>query len=288
MDEGIPRQCLSYPFVQVSSQSDHPDIGLSCHPETEEDWSSSSTVELMSDIYACLDPALHSQLPSAPTSGLAGHIGVTKITEPAIPLPTHARRGGAVPCTPRIKLRVLRPASTRIRKPPPELPRVSETKTATAAQPRRRTTKTSSYRITKPQHIAPAPAPAPAVEVSTMTLCEQEQEEFMQLLRDTIESNRNARNRYRTPLPTEDAYTHRGDREQTLDIESDCTAPTIEVGRRSVGLPEKRLYGVFEAPTPALQIIGISPSVSPTPSPINDGVVPAPAVAHRPVLALFR
>lgn len=286
MDEGFPRQSLSFPFAQVSGQSDGPDIGLSFRSGTEENWSS-STVELMSDIYACVDPSLRSQLPSASISESTDDIGVVEAKEPITPLPTNARRGRAVPCAPRVKLRVLRPASTRIRKPPPELPCVSETKT-TAAKPRKPSTRTGNHRTAKLQKIAPAPAPAPApvVEAITMTLCEQEQEEFMQLLRDTIESNRNARNRRRTSLPTEDSYMRRDDREQTLDTGSDYTPPAIRVSQEPTRLPKK---GLFSVPSPALQIIDTSPLVSPTPYPIDDGILaPVPVAAHKPVLGWFR
>lgn len=332
MNQELPHQYLSYPFIQVSNQKGRPDLSFSFHSGIEED--GSATVEMNSDLYASVDPAnnegssTHSQLPGGSISTSIDYFYTAKAQEPVTP-PTqgvHAHRG-RVSCASwdnRQQLRALRPASTRIRKQPPEMPCVPETKT-TAAQPRKKAAKTGTRRVAKPPSIIPAAA----VEASTVTLCEEEQ--FMQLLRDTIESNKNARNRRRAPLLAEDpsVYTPlRNDSEQTpqyLDMKNDRTPTVTKVGQQPVldcgnrdnkvvrlrkkGLRDasgesfiqplrseahnhhqvKRAHAPFaEALIPALQVVDTRPSDT-------GAVVTAPAaahvsnfMAHKLVLAWFR
>lgn len=332
MNQELPHQYLSYPFIQVSNQNDHSDLSFSFHSGIEED--GSATAEMNSGLYASVDPAnnegssTHSQLPGASISTSIDYLYTAKAQEPVTP-PTqgvHAHRG-RVSCAPwdsRQQLRALRPASTKIRKQPPEMSCVPETKT-TAAQPHKKAAKTGARRVAKPPNIIPAAA----VEASTVTPYEEEQ--FMQLLRDTIESNKNARNRPRAPLLAEDPSVYiplRNDSEQTpqyLDMRNDRTPTVTKVGQQPVldcgnrdnkvvplrkkGLRDasgesfiqplgseahnnhqvKRVHTPFaEALIPALQVDDSRPS--------NTGaVLTAPAaahvssfMAHKLVLAWFR
>lgn len=240
MDQELPHQYRSYPFIQVSNQNDHPDLSFSFHSGIEGD--GSATVGMNSDLYASVDPAdyegssTHSQLPDGSISTSIDYVYTAKAQEPVTP-PTqgaYASRG-RVSCASwdsRQQLRTLRPAS-RVHKQPLEIPYVPQTKT-TAAQPCKKATKTGARRIAKPPSITSAAA----VEASTVTLCEEEQ--FMQLLRDTIESNKHARNRHRAPLMEEDPSVYipvRNDSKQTpqyLDMKNDRTPTVVKVSQTPV------------------------------------------------------
>lgn len=148
----------------------------------------------------CSTPRSQSPGPgvSIPTS--VGHLHASNAHELATP-PTqdiNAQHEEAVHVAQKNKrkqLRVLRPASTRIRNPP-KLLYVPEAKTP-AEQPRKAAVGTCHFRIEKRKIIKPVLA----VEDSTAGLWEEDQ--FMQLLRDTIESNKNARKRREAPLLAE-------------------------------------------------------------------------------------
>lgn len=216
MDGVPPRPSRRNPFTQAKNQHARPilfPLPFPHHSGMKEDQSSTAgAVEVGSDLYAGVGftdsvhvDACSIPRPQSPGLGVSiptsvGNLHTSKAHELATP-PTqdiNTQHGGAVPVAQkkRKQLRVLRPASTRIRNPP-KLLYVPEAKTP-AEQPRKAAIKTCHLRIEKRKTITPALA----VEDSTAGLWEEDQ--FMQLLRDTIESNKNARKRREAPLLTED------------------------------------------------------------------------------------
>ncbi|KAL0634127.1 hypothetical protein Q9L58_006934 [Maublancomyces gigas] len=208
MDGVPPRPKRKNPFTQVKNQYDPPSLfplPLPCHYGIEEDQNSRAVVavemnsnlcagaDLMGSIQASEGTIFHSQsldisIP-IPIDNLHG-AKAQELTTPSTQGPD-SQHGQAVPCAPKRQRKqqskVLRPASTRIRNPPKILC-IPEAKTI-AEGPKKQATK-SHYRLISKREII---APTSVAAESTVGLWEEEQ--FMQLLRDTIESNKNARSR---------------------------------------------------------------------------------------------
>lgn len=204
MDGVPPRPKRKNPFTQVRNHPSLFPLPFPCRPGMEEDQNSTAAaVEMSSSICAGADPtssiqasgctSLRSQSPGVPIPVPIDNLDALKAQELATSSTQDldGQHGQAVPCAPikhkRQPLRVLRSASTRIRNPPKMLC-IPGAKT-TAERPKKPATK-SRYRLIAKHEIV---APTPVGEGSTVGLWEQEQ--FMQLLRDTIESNKNARSR---------------------------------------------------------------------------------------------
>lgn len=251
MDGVPPRPKRKNPFTQVGNQYDPSlfPLPFPCHSGLEEDQNSTAVAmemnsnlcaggDLTGSIQASGDTILHSQSLEISIPVPIDNLHAAEAQELATPSTQDldGQHGQAIPCAPKRQRRqqskVLRPASTRIRNPPKML---CIPGAKTIAERSKKPANKSHYRLIAKQEII---APTSATEESTVGLLEEEQ--FMQLLRDTIESNKNARSRRANSFLADDSSmvilgeANGGQSPGYLDMRGNLSIDTATLSQESV------------------------------------------------------